>query len=44
MNHYASYIWSAYGIVGGVLLFNLAHAKWRQLRIRKHLQQWFKRV
>ena len=42
MNGYSIYIWSAYGLVFLVLTLNLLSIKWRSLRTRKLLRQWFK--
>ncbi len=44
MNGYANYIWPAYGLVGGVLILNLFHIKWQNIRSRKLLQHWFNRT
>ena len=43
MGGYATYVWPAYGLVCGVLLFNMFSIKWQQKRIHKLLQRWFTR-
>jgi heme exporter protein D len=42
MGGYASYVWSAYGLVFAVLTLNLITINWQRKRLRKLLQQWFK--
>lgn len=40
---YASYVWSAYGLVGTVLVLMWSGIKWRRMQIRKQLQRWLQR-
>ncbi len=42
MGKYASYVWSAYGLVFAVLLLNGLGCRWQKKRIQKSLQTWFK--
>ncbi|MCX7117097.1 MAG: heme exporter protein CcmD [Legionellales bacterium] len=42
MGGYAGYVWSAYGLVSVVFLFQLVSTKWRQKRTRDLLRQWLK--
>jgi heme exporter protein D len=43
MGGYSNYVWSAYGLVGVVLVMNLLSIKRQKNRTRQKLQQWFKR-
>ena len=42
MGGYAAYVWSAYGLVLGMLALNLIHTKKQSKAIQKHLKDWFK--
>lgn len=41
MGGYAGYVWSAYGLVCGVLLIDLWNVRWQTARIRKKFMKWF---
>jgi heme exporter protein D len=41
MGGYSSYIWSAYGLVGVVLVVYLLSIKYQAIRMRKKLLRWF---
>lgn len=43
MHGYAAYVWSAYGLVLFVLLFNATQIKRHGLRIRRALSAWHDR-
>lgn len=43
MGGYSAYVWSAYGLVGAVLIMNLVGIKWQKSRAQQKLHQWFKR-
>lgn len=40
MGGYASYVWSAYGLVGMVLVLMWSGIKWQRMQTRKKLQRW----
>ncbi|MFI4919204.1 MAG: heme exporter protein CcmD [Legionellales bacterium] len=42
MGGYATYVWSAYGLVCTVLVVNVLGIKWQKKRTHQKLQQWFK--
>ncbi|MBA2649091.1 MAG: heme exporter protein CcmD [Legionella sp.] len=42
MNGYCFYIWTAYGVVGLVLIGNYLQIKWQKKRTKHRLVQWFK--
>lgn len=42
MGGYAFYVWTAYGVVFGLLFANLFHACFKQKQIKQKLQQFFK--
>lgn len=39
MGGYAFYVWTAYGIAAVVLIGNILHARFRQRRITRQIQQ-----
>ncbi|MBA2652184.1 MAG: heme exporter protein CcmD [Tatlockia sp.] len=43
MGGYSFYVWPAYGLVCMVMLINIFGFKLQNARVRKKLQQWFKR-
>ena len=40
MHGYALYVWPAYGLVFGVLIYNVVRARWRSKQIGRLLVQW----
>ncbi len=44
MGGYGSYVWSAYGLVIGMLCVNAVGCHWQKKRIDKSLQTWFKQL
>lgn len=44
MGGYSVYVWSAYGLVGAILVINLLGMKWKRKQTRLKLQQWFKQT
>ena len=42
MGGYSMYIWSAYGLVGLVFIFNGLNLQYQRERTRRKLKQWFK--
>jgi heme exporter protein D len=40
MGGYAGYIWPAYGMVFGVFLLHIVHAKLQKKRVLKQLKRW----
>jgi heme exporter protein D len=43
MGGYSAYVWTAYGLVGAVLIMNLFSIRWQKSRTHQKLQRWFKR-
>lgn len=41
MGGYASYVWSAYGLVAAVFVINIVAIKRQRLKTKKILKQWF---
>lgn len=44
MGEYTNYVWSAYGLVTMVLLYNVLSCRWKKKRIQQSLQIWFKQT
>jgi heme exporter protein D len=44
MGGYASYVWSAYGVVSVVFLLNAVGCRWQKNRIETALKTWFKQT
>lgn len=44
MGGYASYVWSAYGLVFAVLLLHGLGERWQRKRIFRSLETWFKQT
>ncbi len=42
MGGYAIYVWSAYGLVGSLLIINILAIKWQKKKTYKQLQRWFR--
>ncbi|CDZ78917.1 heme exporter protein CcmD [Legionella massiliensis] len=43
MGGYSFYVWTAYGLVFAVLASNILAVRVQRTRVRKRLEQWFKR-
>lgn len=43
MGGYSFYVWTAYGLACSVLVANILAVRLEGTRVRKRLEQWFKR-